>query len=212
MRWRADKQRHVQEIAIQETIPAPGADAVKVRHILYSPKDDPDAAQTLPAGRPGLVGGAAGGRSRVREAQGRPHRSSTRRPARRATRRRRSARPAPAASCRTSTAPASFVQGFKDAILKPGLKDGEVLAPFKTEFGWHVVQIMYHPPDSAEMENLRNRIAGGEDFGDDRPRLLGGPRGRHGRRQGLDRPGPDRRAPAPGDLRDAGRRGVADRR
>ena len=58
----------------------------------------------------------------------------------------------------------SFVQGFKDAVLKPGLKDGELIAPFKTEFGWHVVQVMYHPPDSAQMESLRNRIAGGEDF------------------------------------------------
>ena len=47
-----------------------------------------------------------------------------------------------------------------------GLKDGEILAPFKTEFGWHVVQVMNRPPDSAVMETLRNRIAGGEDFGD----------------------------------------------
>ena len=33
-------QRHVQEIYIKEPAPAPGADAIKVRHILYSPNGD----------------------------------------------------------------------------------------------------------------------------------------------------------------------------
>jgi parvulin-like peptidyl-prolyl isomerase len=48
-------------------------------------------------------------------------------------------------------------------VLAPGLKDGEILKPFKTEFGWHVVQVMYHQPDSAAMESLRNRIVSGSD-------------------------------------------------
>ena len=55
---------------------------------------------------------------------------------------------------------------------------------------------MYRPPDIDEMKNLRDQAVGGEDFADARPRLLRGHRGRQGRRQGLGRPGPARRAPA----------------
>ena len=55
----------------------------------------------------------------------------------------------------------SFVQEFKDAVLKEGLTDGQILAPFKTAFGYHVAQIMYHPPDADEMQKLKDEIAAG---------------------------------------------------
>ena len=33
------------------------------------------------------------------------------------------------------------------AILTPGLKPGDILAPVKSAFGWHVIQVMYRPTD-----------------------------------------------------------------
>ncbi len=45
-------QRQVSEIYIVETSPTPATDAVKVRHIQYSPKDDPEGAAALAATDP----------------------------------------------------------------------------------------------------------------------------------------------------------------
>ena len=45
-------QRRVSEIYVGEEAPNLGADAIKVRHILYSPKDDPTGASTVPADDP----------------------------------------------------------------------------------------------------------------------------------------------------------------
>ena len=160
----SDKQRHIQEIAIQATVPPPGEDAVKVRHILYSPKDDPDGATTLPPDDPAWTEAQLAAQKAHAELIEDPSKFDERA---------REESDESSAIGETGTggklpyvdASSSFVQGFKDAVLKPGLKDGEILAPFKTEFGWHVVQVMYHQPDSAAMESLRDRIVnGGEDF------------------------------------------------
>jgi len=161
----SDKQRHIQEIAIQATNPEPGADAVKVRHILFSPDDDPDAAQTLPADDPAWSEAQLAAEAAFEKLKADPSKFDEMA---------REESDEASAIGETGTggklpyvdSASSFVQGFKDAVLKPGLKDGEILAPFKTEFGWHVVQIMNHAPDSTVMENLRNRIVAGEDFGD----------------------------------------------
>jgi parvulin-like peptidyl-prolyl isomerase len=161
----SDQQRHIQEIAIQATNPPPGADAVKVRHILFSPSDDPQAAQTLPADDPTWSEAQLAAEKAYEELKKDPSKFDQMA---------RDESDETSAIGETGTggklpyvdSASSFVQGFKDAVLKPGLKDGEILPPFKTEFGWHVVQIMNHPPDSAVMENLRNQIVGGADFGD----------------------------------------------
>lgn len=158
----SDKQRHIQEIAIQATVPEPGTDAVKVRHILYSPMDDPDGAATLPADDPAWSEAELGAKAAYDKLVEDP--STFDELAREES-------DEAQAIGETGTggklpyvdAASSFVQGFKDAVLKPGLKDGEILPPFKTEFGWHVVQVMYHAPDSAVMESLRQRITSGED-------------------------------------------------
>lgn len=161
----SDKQREVQEIAIQATNPAPGDDAVKVRHILFSPDDDPEAAQALPADDPAWSVAQLAAEAAYETLKDDPSKFD-------AMAREESDEASAIGETGTGgklpyvDSASGFVQGFKDAVLKPGLKDGEILPPFKTEFGWHVVQIMNHPPDSAVMENLRNRIAGGEDFGD----------------------------------------------
>jgi parvulin-like peptidyl-prolyl isomerase len=158
----SDKQRHIEEIAIQATVPAPGTDAVKVRHILYSPKEDPDAATTLPADDPAWTEAQLAAQKAYDELIKDPSKFDE-----------RAREESDEASAIGETgsggklpyvdSASSFVQGFKDAVLAPGLKDGEILKPFKTEFGWHVVQVMYHQPDSAAMESLRNRIVSGSD-------------------------------------------------
>ena len=58
----------------------------------------------------------------------------------------------------------NYVPEFVEAVSKPGLKDGQVLEPFRTDFGWHVVQIMYHAPDRAEMDKLKAEADSGADF------------------------------------------------
>ena len=125
------------------------ADAIKARHILYAPKDDPSAAPaaTIPGGRSGV-----GSRARPR-----PRRPTSKlladpshvrrdRPGRerrglgtgRDRDRRQAAvlRSTTASSTRRSRRPSS-----------PGLKPGDILAPIKSAFGWHVIQIMYRPTD-----------------------------------------------------------------
>jgi parvulin-like peptidyl-prolyl isomerase len=56
-------------------------------------------------------------------------------------------------------------QAFADQVFKDGLKPGDLLPPFRSSFGWHVVQIMYYPPDADEMKKLKDEAAGGADFG-----------------------------------------------
>jgi parvulin-like peptidyl-prolyl isomerase len=162
----ADNQRHIEEIAIQAPSVEPGEDAVKVRHILYSPKDDPDGAQQLPADDPAWTEAQLEAQKAYEELVKDPTKFD-------ATARADSDEVSAIGETGTGgklpyvDSASSFVQGFKDAVLKPGLKDGEILKPFKTEFGWHVVQILYHQPDSAQMEKLREEIASGKlDFED----------------------------------------------
>jgi len=62
------------------------------------------------------------------------------------------------------TPDSNLVPEFIEAVTKPGLTDGQVLEPFRTDFGWHVVQIMYHPPDRAEMDKLKQQADSGADF------------------------------------------------
>ena len=158
----SDKQRHIEEIAIQATDPAPGADAVKVRHILFSPDDDPDAATELPADDPAWSEAELAADAAYDELVKDPSKFD-------AMAREKSDEASAIGETGTGgklpyvDSTSNFVTGFKDAVLKEGLKDGEILKPFKTEFGWHVVQVMYHQPDSAAMDSLRNRIASGDD-------------------------------------------------
>ena len=58
----------------------------------------------------------------------------------------------------------NYVPEFVEGIHADNPTDGEVLAPFRSSFGWHVVQVMYHPPDQAQMEKLKTEADGGGDF------------------------------------------------
>jgi len=135
-------QRRVSEIYI----PAPGADlapdSIKVRHILYSPNDDASNASSVPATDPAwevarqkalaayvrvkqdpaLFDSIARAESDEQQAQG-PTGSGGKLP--------------------YFGTGSSVDQDFLNAIIKPGLKEGDILEPVKSAFGWHVIQVMY---------------------------------------------------------------------
>jgi len=62
----------------------------------------------------------------------------------------------------------SVVAGFGDAIFAPGLKEGDLLAPVKTEFGWHIIEYVgRRPPPDQLIETIRvEALAPGVDFGE----------------------------------------------
>jgi len=156
-------QRKVSEIYAKEPATPPAADAIKVRHILFSPKDDPSGAAQVPATdpsweaahaeavatfsrlkeNPSLFDAIARKESDESQAQG-PTGSGGKLPFFDST--------------------SNVDEAFLAAILKPGLKDGDILEPVKSAFGWHVVQVMYHPTDEDHLKALKTQADNGGDF------------------------------------------------
>jgi parvulin-like peptidyl-prolyl isomerase len=153
-------QRHVAQIFISVGTPMP--DGVKVRHILFSPKDDPAGAGTLPETDPAWAAAEGEAKAtydqlvkdptkfdqlaRVRSDEGSAKDTGGKLP---------------------YFDPASAIDAkFAEAIFKDGLKPGDLIPPFKSSFGWHVVQFMrpYGAGDAAWMDSLRQQVAGGADF------------------------------------------------
>jgi parvulin-like peptidyl-prolyl isomerase len=156
-------QRDVEEIYLtQETLDLP-PEAVKVRHILYSPDDDPAAAQegsiaeTDPAwdqaktdadaaftrlqADPSLFDEIARSESDEQSARGDSGTGGV---------------------LGAYVAPdANFVASFSEPILAANAEDGQILPPIRTEFGYHVVQVLNHAP---KMDDIKQRVASGEDF------------------------------------------------
>jgi parvulin-like peptidyl-prolyl isomerase len=155
-------QRETREIYLsQATVDLPD-DAVKVRHILYSPNDDPQAAQTLPDTDPAWAKAEADARAAYETLLTDPTKFDA------------LARAESDESSATGpdgsggvlpdyVAPAdtSYTPKFSEPILAAKPVDGQILPPIKTEFGWHVVQAIVHAPDLAK---IKARIDGGDDF------------------------------------------------
>ncbi len=168
-------QREAAEIYLSKATADLPDEAVKVRHILFSPKDDPSAAsgREIPRDRPVVGPGQARRRRGLRQAQGRPRRVRRRSPARPATRRAPVAPTAPAAcSTRTSATTSNYVPSFSRPILDAKAADDQILAPIKTEFGYHIVQVLNHAPDLAK---VKQQVDGGADFADLARELSEGP-------------------------------------
>jgi hypothetical protein len=62
----------------------------------------------------------------------------------------------------------SVVTEFGDAIFAPGLKTDDLLAPVKTQYGWHIIEYVgRRPPPDALIETIRvEAMAPGVDFGE----------------------------------------------
>lgn len=151
-------QREVSEIFMQQSNSETGPSAVRVRHILYSPNGDPQGAAALAEDDPAWVTAKADADAAYEKIKADPALYDS---------------VARTDSDDTSTAPyggklgyvaddGTMVQEFADAIFAPGLTAGQLLAPVKTDFGWHVIQIMSYPTDEEWMTILRNRIESGE--------------------------------------------------
>jgi parvulin-like peptidyl-prolyl isomerase len=159
----ADKQRHVLEIAIQAPQTAPSDKAVKVRHILFSPKDDAAGAPDLPADDPAWTEAQLAAMAAYDELKKDPSKFD-------ALAREKSDEDSAVGETGTGGKlpyvddDGQFVQEFVDAVLKDNLKAGDILEPIRTDFGWHVIQVMYRPPDIDEIKLLRDQAVGGADF------------------------------------------------
>jgi len=160
---KAGPQRGVREIYLsKETADLPD-DAVKVRHILYSPKDDPAAAQSgdILDTDPSWAQAKADADAAYAKLQADPKQFDA---IARAESDEESAR-GPSGSggvlgAYVST-DSSYVESFSAPILAAKAADDQVLPPIKTEFGWHIVQILSHAPDLAK---IKADVDGGADF------------------------------------------------
>jgi parvulin-like peptidyl-prolyl isomerase len=159
-------QRRVAELFIKEPDPnTPVTDAaIKVRHILYSPKDDPQSAADLPDTDPAWAAAKAEADAAYAKLKADPSLFDSMA---------RANSDETSATGPTGTggklpyfdADSQIDEAFKAAILKDGLKPGELLEPVKSSFGWHVIQVMYGPTDSDEMDALKVKADAGADFG-----------------------------------------------
>jgi parvulin-like peptidyl-prolyl isomerase len=141
--------------------------AVKVRHILYSPDDTvPDTASSpLPTDDPAWTKAQEEAQAAFEKLTANPElfdemaRAESDETAALGTTGSGGKLPGYIAPDDTN-----YVPEFVEAVSKPGLKDGQVLEPFRTDFGWHVVQIMYHAPDRPQMDKLKAEADSRADF------------------------------------------------
>jgi parvulin-like peptidyl-prolyl isomerase len=158
-------QRRAAEIFIAESQAATAADGVKVRHILYSANDEPRPESAAPSDDPAWTEAQEEAQDAYERLQEDPTRFD---------------RMARTESDETSalgtagtggklgdfiTGESGFIEEFTEAVLAPGLEDGEILEPFRTDFGWHVAQIMYRPPNETQMDKLKEQADADADFG-----------------------------------------------
>ena len=159
----AGPQRQVQELVIAAPQETPGEKAIKVRHILFSPKDDPEGAATLPATDPEWTKAQLAAQTAYDKIKADPKQFDA------IARKESDETPATGDDGSGGKLPyfdtsSQIDDAFAAAIFADGLKPGDLLPPFKSSFGWHVVQVMYFPPDADQMAKLRAEAIGGADF------------------------------------------------
>jgi parvulin-like peptidyl-prolyl isomerase len=153
-------QRHVEQIWLEAGTPTP--DGVKVRHILFSPKDDPAGAQVLALTDPAWAVAKSEAEAAYQTLLKDPEKFDE------------MARTMSDEASAKSTGgkqpfydPTSSIdKAFADAIFKEGLKPGDLIAPFQTSFGWHIVQFMrpYGDGNEAWLEEVKKLADGGKNF------------------------------------------------
>lgn len=146
----AAPQRHVYEIKMTTSASETGPKAIRVRHILYSPNGDPNAATTLAATDPAWDKAKALADAAYAKLKADPTQFD-------AMARADSNEP----SAKTSggklpyfSTDDSIDAAFAAAIFKDGLQPGQLLEPVKSQYGWHVIQVMHGPTDKAWADKL----------------------------------------------------------
>jgi parvulin-like peptidyl-prolyl isomerase len=156
-------QRHVEEIYIKAPATEPPADAIKVRHILYSPNGDSQNASTVAPNDPAWAAAQSLATSTYATLKTTPTLFDS------IARKESNEGAAQGSSGTGGKLPyfdktSSVDPAFLAAILAPGLKDGEILPPVRSAFGWHVIQIMYHTPDLDHLKAVKDQADKGADF------------------------------------------------
>lgn len=156
-------QRETAQIFLGAETAALPPEAVKVRHILYSPKDDPTAASRgeIPDTDPSWAQAKTDADAAFARIKADPTQFDT---VARAESDEQSARGETGTGgvleAYVST-DSSYVETFSKPILDANAKDGELIGPIKTEFGYHIVEVISHAPD---LVSVKQRVDGGADF------------------------------------------------
>jgi parvulin-like peptidyl-prolyl isomerase len=154
-------QRQVQEIYMQEGQSETGPSAIRVRHILYSPNGDPNAAQTLAPEDPAWTAAQALADATYEKLKANPDLFDS------------IARAESDESAAVTTGGKlpyfstddAIDSSFAAAIFAPGLQPGQLLPPVRSVFGWHVIQVMHGPTDLEWATKLKAEAEAGADFG-----------------------------------------------
>jgi len=136
-------QRHVYRIFMQYSASETGKSAVRVRHILFSPNHDPSKASTVAATDPAWDAAKALADAAYAKLKADPTQFDA------------IARAQSDESTASSSGgklpyfadDGSLDTAFAAAIFQPGLVPGQLLAPVKSQYGWHIIQIMHGPTD-----------------------------------------------------------------
>lgn len=156
-------QRQTSQIYLGAETAALPPEAVKVRHILYSPKDDPSAASGggIPDSDPSWAKAKEDADAAFAKIKADPTQFDT---IARAESDEESARGDTGTGGLLDayvSEDSSYVETFTKPILEAEAADGELIGPIKTEFGYHIVEVVSHAPDLAD---IKRRVDGGADF------------------------------------------------
>jgi parvulin-like peptidyl-prolyl isomerase len=140
----AGPQRKVSEIYMPEGSSESQPGAIRVRHILYSPNGDPNAAANVAAADPAWATAEAAARATYEKLKADPSLFDS------------IARAESDEGAAVTTggklpyfAPVDGIDpAFAAAIFVGGLQPGQLLEPVKSAFGWHVIQVMHYPTDA----------------------------------------------------------------
>jgi parvulin-like peptidyl-prolyl isomerase len=154
-------QRHVLEIYLPDP-GQPGADAVKIRQIVFAPNGDMADAAKVPASDAAWSAAQADAMATYQELLLDPSKFDVLARAKSDDK-----------SSRDQGGKLPYVDStttmqkpVADAVFAKGLRNGQILAPIKAADGWYIVQFMhpYGDGDEAWLNDLKTRAAAGIDF------------------------------------------------
>jgi parvulin-like peptidyl-prolyl isomerase len=153
-------QRHVEEIFMRAGQSETKTGALRTKHILYAPNDDPNNASSVPDTDPAWAAAEKAARDAYALIKADPSKFDA------------IARAESDENGAETTggklpyfAPDDPIDpAFANAIFKSGLTDGQLLEPVKSSFGWHVIMIWHKPTDLDWAKKLKGDLGSGADF------------------------------------------------